>query len=354
MNRARHSPSSVPLALIAVPTLVALVVSVPWAITLGTADISASQVVEVIRSAVSGRPTRGVPASSVSIVWDLRLPRVVLAATVGAGLALVGTMMQALVRNPLADPYILGVSSGASVGAAAVILFNVFALRTLLGAQAVSVAGFAGAALAMTIVYVLAHSGGGLSPQRLILGGVASSYVFSAITSLLIFLGTPHAAGTVLFWLMGGLGRASWGTLAVPVVLCAGVSVYAVFRAPWLNALAMGDDMATSVGVPLGRFRRELFLVSALLTGVLVALSGAIGFVGLILPHVSRLLVGSDHRRVLTVALPLGALFVIWCDAVARTVAAPQVLPVGVITALVGGPLFVALLIRRSAGAAGS
>jgi len=112
--------------------------------------------------------------------------------------------------------------------------------------------------------------------------------------------------------------------------------------------------MATSVGVPLGRFRRELFLVSALLTGVLVALSGAIGFVGLILPHVSRLLVGSDHRRVLTVALPLGALFVIWCDAVARTVAAPQVLPVGVITALVGGPLFVALLIRRSAGAAGS
>jgi len=343
-------PSRVPLLTVA--ALVALVVSVPWAITLGTADIAVTDVVEVIRSAITGQPARGVPAGTVSIVWDLRLPRVLLAATVGAGLALVGAMMQALVRNPLADPYILGVSSGASVGAAAVMLFNVFGLRTVFGAQAVSVAGFAGACAAMAIVYLLARSGAGVSPQRLVLGGVASSYVFSAITSLLIFLGTPHAAGNVLFWLLGGLGRASWNTLALPVVLYGVVAGYALLRAPWLNALAMGDDLATSVGVPVNRFRRELFLASALLTGVLVALSGAIGFVGLILPHVARLLVGADHRRLLAVAMPLGAVFVIWCDVAARTVAAPQVLPVGVITALVGGPLFVALLIRRTAGAA--
>lgn len=338
--------------MLTVGALVALVVSVPWAITLGTADIAVADVIEVIRSAITGQPARGVPAGTVSIVWDLRLPRVLLAATVGAGLALVGAMMQALVRNPLADPYILGVSSGASVGAAAVMLFNVFGLRTVFGAQAVSVAGFAGACAAMAIVYLLARSGAGVSPQRLVLGGVASSYVFSAITSLLIFLGTPHAAGNVLFWLLGGLGRASWNTLALPVVLCGVVAGYALLRAPWLNALAMGDDLATSVGVPVNRFRRELFLASALLTGVLVALSGAIGFVGLILPHVARLLVGADHRRLLAVAMPLGAVFVIWCDVAARTVAAPQVLPVGVITALVGGPLFVALLIRRTAGAA--
>lgn len=344
-----RTASQVPLAALSIPAFVALALSIPWAITLGTADIAVGDVVEVIRSAITGRTARGVSDGTVNIVWELRLPRVILATVVGAGLAVVGVLMQALVRNPLADPYLLGVSSGASVGAAAVILFNAFGARTLLGAQAISVAGFAGASMAMIIVYLLARSTGGLSSHRMVLGGVAASYVFSAITSLLIFLGTPQAAGSVLFWMLGGLGRAAWGTLAIPVVLCIATFGYALMRSPWLNALALGDELATSVGVPLARFRRELFAACALLTGVLVALSGAIGFVGLILPHVARLLVGADHRRVLTVAAPLGATFVIWCDVLARTVVAPQVLPVGLITAMVGGPAFVVLLLRRSA-----
>ena len=349
----KRTPSQVPLPVLAIPAVVLMVLSIPWAITLGAADIAVSDVIEVIRSAVTGRPARGVPSGTVNIVWELRLPRVILAATVGAGLAVVGALMQALVRNPLADPYLLGVSSGASVGAAAVILFDAFGARTLLGTHATSVAGFAGATTAMIIVYLLARSSGGLSSHRLVLGGVAAGYVFSAVTSLLIFLGTPNAAGSVLFWILGGLGRASWDTLALPVALCVGAVGYALLRSPWLNALAMGDELATSVGVPVERFRRELFAVCALLTGVLVALSGAIGFVGLILPHVARLLVGADHRRLLTVAAPLGASFVIWCDVAARTVVAPQVLPVGLITALVGGPLFVMLLLRRSTGTGG-
>lgn len=332
----------------------AVVVSVPWAVTLGTADIAVADVIEVLRSAITGDTAQGVPSGTVSIVWELRLPRVILAGVVGAGLAVVGTMMQALVRNPLADPYLLGVSSGASVGAAAVILFNTFGARTLFGHHAISVAGFTGAAAAMTIVYLLARSGGGLSPHRLVLGGVAASHVFSAITSLLIFVGTPHAAGSVLFWLLGGLGRAAWGTLALPVVLFLAVAAAALMRAPWLNAMALGDEVATSVGVPVARFRRELFLAWAPTTVVLVALSGAIGFVGLIMPHVARLLVGADHRRLLALAMPLGALFVIWSDVAARTVVAPQVLPVGVITALIGGPIFVVMLIRRSPRATNS
>lgn len=339
--------------LLTIGALVALVVSVPWAVTLGTANIAVADVIEVLRSAITGEAARGVPSGTVSIVWELRIPRVILAGVVGAGLALVGTMMQALVRNPLADPYLLGVSSGASVGAAAVILFNAFGARTLFGSNAISVAGFAGASVAMAIVYLLARSGGGLSPHRLVLGGVAASYVFSAITSLLIFVGTPHAAGSVLFWLLGGLGRAAWGTLALPLVVFVVAAAATLIRAPWLNALAMGDELATSVGVPLARFRRELFLACAVLTGVLVALSGAIGFVGLIMPHVARLLVGADHRRLLALAMPLGALFVMWSDVAARTVVAPQVLPVGVITALIGGPIFVVMLIRRSPGITG-
>ncbi len=349
MTRSRsNTDTRLPLRVVAPAAVFALLLSIPAAITLGTAEISVGEVVAIIHSALTGQPVTNIPVGSVNIVWDLRLPRVLLAATVGAGLALVGTLMQSLVRNPLADPYILGISSGASVGAAAVILFNIFGLRSLFGAQAVSVAGFAGASLAMVVVYLLSRSDTGLSPQRLILGGVAMSYVFAAITSLLIFLGTPHAAGSVLFWILGGLGRASWETLALPVLLFVLAALYALFRAPWLNALTLGEDLAISVGVPVQRFRRELFFVSALLTGVLVALSGAIGFVGLILPHVARLLVGSDHWRVILVSLPLGGLFLVWCDVIARTIAAPQVLPVGVITALIGGPLFVALLVRRS------
>lgn len=325
-----------------------LALSVPAAITLGTADVAFAEVVEVLRSAVTGDAVRDVPAGTVHIVWDLRLPRVILGVVVGAGLALLGAMMQTLVRNPLADPYILGISSGASVGAAGVILFNVLNLRAVFGPYAVSVAGFSGALLASLLVYLLARTDGGLSPHRLILGGVALSFMFSAVTSLLIFLGMPHASQSVLFWILGGLGRASWSTLMLPVLLFAAVTAYAFARTGWLNALTLGDDVATSLGVPVKRFRLELFLAAALLTGVFVAISGAIGFVGLILPHVARLLVGSDHGRLLIVAMPLGALFLIWSDVFARTVAAPQVLPVGVVTALIGGPVFVMLLVRRA------
>lgn len=338
----------VPPALMAWAAVACVALSIPAAITLGTADITITEVTQVLRSAITGQPATDVASGTIHIVWDLRLPRVLLAATVGAGLALLGGLMQTLVRNPLADPYILGISSGASVGAAAVILFNVFSLRTVFGAQAVSIAGFTGALIATLVVYLLSRTDSGLSPHRLILGGVALGFMFSAITSLLIFLGMPHAAGSVLFWILGGLGRAAWNTLAIPVVLCVAVSVYAIGRSGWLNALAMGDDVATSLGVPVTRFRAELFFASALLTGVFVAISGAIGFVGLILPHFARLLVGSDHRRMLFVAMPLGALFLIWADVFARTIAAPQVLPVGVITALVGGPVFIILLIGKT------
>jgi iron complex transport system permease protein len=342
------SASILPLAALLV---VVLIVSIPMAVAVGAADIAVGSVVEVFYSALSGQPAAQLTTGTVSIVWEIRLPRVLLACIVGAGLASVGTVMQALVRNPLADPYILGVSSGASVGAAAVIMFNAFGLRALFGTWAISAAGFAGASVAMVLVYTIARGQLGLSPTRLILGGVAASYIFAAITSLLIFLGDPRAASSVMFWLLGGLGRAQWSALLIPTAALVTAGVYFVIRAPWLNALALGDDTARTVGIDLGRFRMLLFVLCSLLTGVMVAISGAIGFVGLIMPHFARLIVGADHRRVLMISLPAGALFLVWADAVARTVVAPQVLPVGVITALVGGPLFIALLIGRTRAA---
>jgi len=325
-----------------------LVVSIPAGVMTGAADIPMRAVIATLRSALTGQAAEGVSSGTINIIWELRLPRVLLACIVGAGLAAVGTMMQATVRNPLADPYILGVSSGASVGAAAVILFNSFGLRGAFGAHALSVAGFGGALAAMVVVYLIARSPFGLVPTRLILGGIAAGHVFAAITSVLIFLGDPRAASGVLFWLLGGLGRAQWVLLPIPALALGVTFLYALARAPWLNAISLGDDAARSLGVPVDHFRRMMFFTVSLLTGVMVAISGAIGFVGLILPHMVRFLVGSDHRRVLLLGLPIGAAFMVWADLVARTVVAPQVLPVGVVTAAVGGPLFIVLLVRRT------
>lgn len=278
----------------------------------------------------------------VNIVWLIRLPRVLLAASVGAGLAVVGVTMQAVVRNPLADPYILGISSGASVGAVLVLGLGMFAFA---GVYAVSFGAFLFALLTFVIVFLLAQSNGRLSPMRLILAGVACSYVFSGLTSF-ITLTSEHRelAQSVLTWLLGTLAGTRWIDLTLPVaVLLVGV-VYLILQARALNALIVGDETASTLGVNVNSFRRHLFLVMSLITGVMVATSGAIGFVGLMIPHVVRIFVGSDHRRVLPVAALSGAIFLIWVDVVARTAFAPEELPVGVITSLLGGPFFVWLL----------
>lgn len=257
-------------------------------------------------------------------------------------------MIQALARNTLADPYILGISSGASVGAAAVIVFNAFAFRTLFGSAALSVAGFAGALGAMVVVYLIARSGSGVSGLRLVLGGVAAGFVFSAITSLMMYLGTPNAAAGVVFWLLGGLGRAEWAVLPIPLVCLAICTVYFLIRSEWLNAISVGDDTARAAGIRVDRFRLIVFVLCSLLTGVIVAISGIIGFVGLLIPHFARMIVGANNRRVLLFSMPVGAVFVLWADVIARTVVPQQTVPLGIITALIGGPLFIALLMRRT------
>lgn len=283
------------------------------------------------------------------IVWDLRLPRALLAALVGAGLSVVGVALQALVRNPLADPYTFGLTSGASVGAVAVILTGV----TAFGIYSLSVAAFLGALAAFTLVLLLARSTGGLVATRLLLAGVAVSYVMSALTSVLIFRAGEAgegAARSVLFWLLGGLGGARWSYLTLPAVGIVTATSLLLVRGRALNALLIGDETARTLGVDVARFRRQTFVLAALLTGVLVAVSGGIGFVGLVMPHIVRLVVGADHRRVLPVAVLAGAAFLVLADLAARVVVAPAELPVGVVTALCGAPMF-AYLLRRPGGA---
>jgi len=328
--------------LLLIGLLLALVVSLTLAVMIGPVPIPPLRVWQIALSQLfPGLPTDGSQAQT-QIIWLIRFPRVLLAAIVGAGLSIVGVTLQALVRNSLADPYILGVSSGASVGAVLVILLN---WLSSFGIYAISFGAFLGALLSSVLVFVLALHGGRISATRLILAGVAMSYLFSAITSFLTLkAGTGEAARRVLFWLLGGLSGTKWGDLLLPLIALLIGAGYLLLQGRSLNALVMGEETAMTLGTNTEQLRKQLFFITSLLTGVIVAVSGAIGFVGLMIPHIVRLFVGADHRRVLPVSALLGSIFLLWSDVLARILVAPEELPVGIITALFGGPFFIWLL----------
>ncbi|MGG2398828.1 FecCD family ABC transporter permease [Pseudomonas sp. SH1-B] len=321
-----------------------LTLSCALSLAFGAARVELGQVLTILAQHLFGMaPEMPVSSAQDSIVWQLRAPRVLLGALVGAGLALVGTVLQAVTRNPLADPHLLGVSSGAAFGAVLVVLY----LGEFAGLLSLPLAAFVGALASMLLVLAIASRSGRLESDRLLLAGVAVSFVMMAASNLLLYLGNPHAASSVLFWMLGGLGLARWELLWLPALclLLALAVLLGLGRA--LNALMAGEQSAVSLGLEPRRVRLLVFVVASLLTGVLVSLSGAIGFVGLMLPHVARFLVGAEHRRLLPVAALLGATFLVWVDVAARTWLAPQDLPIGIVTAAIGGVFFVALLRRR-------
>lgn len=278
------------------------------------------------------------------IVWDYRAPRVLLAALVGAALALVGAILQALVRNPLADPWVLGVSSGAGLGAVATVLLAA-------GAGAVtsrSAGAAAGAAVATIAVFLLARQDGRLTPVRLVLSGVALSFLWGAATNYLVLTSDADEVFGVLYFLMGSLTAATWADIPVIAIILFAGALHAWARARPLTALLAGQETATALGLNTSRIRTEFLISTSVLTGAVVAVSGGIGFVGLLVPHVARMLVGADHRRMLPVALLLGAAFLVLADTCARTIAAPIELPIGIVTAAVGAPFFLWLMRRES------
>jgi iron complex transport system permease protein len=338
--RSRHNASR-RTALTALATI--SLVSVVVAIGLGPVAIAPSTVLDIIGHHTIGVPNR--PDWSVTadaIIWEVRLPRVLLGAIVGAALGVVGAALQAVVRNPLAEPYVLGVSSGASTGAAAAILFGVGAG---LGPESVSLMAFLGALGALALVLTLARSTGQITPSRMLVAGVAVSYLLSATTSLLIlFADSTEGARAVMFWLLGSLVNADWSTLPIGYV---GISVAMAVVFWWrrrLDLLSIGDDTACASGVDPGRTRFVLVIVIALCVGCAVSLSGGIGFVGLAVPHVARRVVGPMHRHLLPASAFLGALMLVWADVAARTVMQPRELPIGVVTGVLGAPVLVALV----------
>ena len=329
-----------PLVLVAVlaPSLLFVLLG---SLAVGHSHVSAPDLFLALRHAVGvgGRPLE---ALDTTIIWQLRAPRALTAIAVGAGLAVAGAIMQALTRNPLADPYLLGVSSGASVGAVAVLITGMSLLLPL--------AAFAGALLALTLTLGLARAAGPLTSSSVVLAGVVIASMGSALTGLLIFWNsTGDTFADVMAWLLGSLSGSTWRTAATGLLAVAILLPPLVLAAPVLDAFAFGDDTAALSGVNVRSARYVLLALASLLTGAVVSVSGAIGFVGLVLPHAVRMLVGPGHRALLPLSALAGALFLLTTDSLARSIVEPREIPVGIVTALVGAPIFAVLLIRRSA-----
>lgn len=327
------------LAVLILGLLALLLASLVLAVTFGPADIAPSEVWQAIAWHLGLLPESPVGRLRDAIIWELRLPRVLAAAAVGAGLALCGAVMQALTRNPLADPYLLGLSSGASLGAVTFLLAGASLLMPL--------GAFLGAGAAMALTLLVTQLLGGATPTRAILAGISISALAAAATSFLIFWSaTGDSYREILSWLMGSLSGVIWpeALLVLAALVLAGLPVLLSGRS--LDAFAFGDTAAATLGVDVARLRWWLLGGTALLTGILVSIGGAIGFVGLIVPHVARLVTGSRHRVLLPVAMLLGASFMVWTDTAARSLFEPRELPVGIITALLGAPIFLLVLLR--------
>jgi iron complex transport system permease protein len=321
----------------------ALVLAMLAGVALGAVPLSAEEVIGALSRALTGHGSTLADA----LVIDLRLPRVLLAALVGASLALAGVLYQALFKNPLADPYVLGVSSGAGLGATLAI--TAFGSSYAARAIGVPVGAFAGALGTMLLVVRLASRRGRLDPTSLLLAGIAISYTLSALTSFVLVF-DRQSMTSVVFWMMGGLANRSWGHVAMLAAMFGAGSIVPVLYSRELDLMLLGDERAGQLGVPVERFKILALGAASLVVAGAVSVSGLIGFVGLMMPHMVRLVVGPRHRLLLPASVLAGAIALVLADLAARTVLAPVEIPVGIVTALAGGPFFIWLLVRKERG----
>ncbi len=302
----------------------------------------ASAIMHMVRGDVADSPSL---ETSEIIMVQIRFPRVLMGFLVGAGLASVGVTLQALLRNPLADPYVLGVSSGSALGVSLAILFGIGSTFILL--PILPLFGFAGGLLALLLIYRLAQSKGRLPIHSLLLAGVILNAILTALIMFITSIMEPNRSAGLMAWLMGSLtapGYPALGVFSTYVVIVLAVLMH---KAQLLNVLTLGEETARSLGVETEGVKKLLFALTALLTGAIVTVSGMIGFVGMVVPHAVRLLIGSDHRLLLPASALVGGMFLALADTVARTVLAPAEIPVGIVTALAGGPFFLYLLLWR-------
>ena len=318
-----------------------LIASIFAAFGIGLADISPRVVLEVFWCKISGSQGSFSPRDEV-IVWDVRGARIVLAAIVGAGLSICGAIMQSLVRNVLADPYLLGTASGASAGAALILVFGIGSAFGLAGAA------FIGAVIATVAAFAIASTGGTLTSSRVILAGITIGFAMTALTNLMVFAsGDEGAARSVMFWMLGSLALANWDQMLLPVLALLATMIVGMGIGSGLDAISVSDETAQVSGFHPQHLRMASMLLISACVAVLVSVAGQIGFVGLVIPHVARRLVGATNRSVIPVSALLGATLMVWADVIGRIAFQPREIPIGIITALVGTPVLIALVRRQ-------
>lgn len=338
--------------------LLLLPVSLMAAVTFGTIHLPLSDVYGVLYYKLLhglfgvSVPSEWAEGSALhDVVWLIRLPRLVLGAAVGAALAVCGVVMQAIVKNPLADPYVLGISSGASLGATVATLFGV---GTALGARSVGAMAFTGALLVSFAVLFLANLGGRATAVKLLLSGSALSAVCGAFSNFAIYLrNDDHAPAQIIRWTMGGLGAANWQDNAILAAAVLAGTFFFLTQSRALNLMLLGDESAVTLGMDLHGRRIVYLLVTSLLIGLAVYNAGIIGFVGLVVPHMTRLLLGTDHRRLVPAAALAGSIFLVWADVACRTVLSGNEVPIGILTSMLGAPVFLYLMVRYRYGFGG-
>ena len=324
-----------------------------WGLSIGTVSIPMDKLyAAVVNQLASDTPIDAMGKGPVhDIVWLLRLPRLVLAAIVGCGLSSCGVIMQAIVKNPLADPYILGISSGASLGATAAILLGI---GVSLGENFVGIAAFVGALAISLAVLFISNLGGRSNSMKLLLAGMALSAVCGAFSSFIVyFANNKEGIQTITYWMMGSFAGAKWENIFVvaPLVLLAVLFFWSQSRI--LNLMLLGDENAITLGTDLHKYRQFYLLISSLIVGFVVYCAGMVGFVGLIVPHVVRMLVGTDHKKLLPVTALTGAIFLVIADGLCRIIVPRTELPIGILISLIGAPCFVYLMVKRSYGFGG-
>lgn len=334
----------------AILLIVLIFFSVVIAVLMGSVDITASDVYSIIINKIFGLEIiDDITLSQIDIVWELRLPRLIMAVFVGASLSLSGVVMQAIVKNPLADPYILGISSGASLGATLGIAFNVgFGIS----AQFISFMAFIGALITSLIVLTVSNFKGKSNSARLILSGLAMASVCSALSSFIIWMSNSpsEASQRINFWMMGSLEPSKWEHIIflAPIVLVIFIFFLTQYRT--LNLMLLGDETAITLGKNLHWYRIIYLVLISTLVGIVVAMCGVIGFVGLIFPHIIRSIIGTDHKFTLTLTVLSSSIFMIWMDVLSRYIKKGSALPIGVVISLIGSPIFIYLLFSKTYG----
>ena len=338
---------------VALILLIILVGSVMISVTLGSAKISVSEVYKVLGYKILGIKSFSEYATGPihDVVWIIRFPRVVLAIAIGMALSISGVVMQAIVKNPLADTYILGISSGASLGATFAIMLG---FGAVLGGNFVGVMAFIGALLVSFGVLLLANIKGSATSSKLILAGMALSAVCSSFSNFIIYIANDKTGmQSVTYWLLGSLAGAKWETniVILPVVIIACIFFWSRYRV--LNLMLLGDDVSITLGTDLHKPRHIYLIITSIMIGLSVYCAGVIGFVGLIIPHAVRMLFGTDHKKLIPISALVGAIFMICADALSRIVIPNSEMPIGILISMIGAPVFIYLMVKRSYGFGG-